>query len=96
MKRLLETAAYRDWMSALRDRKAVFRVSARVNRLMSGNAGDSRPVGEGVIEMRIHYGPGYRVYYKVRGNEIVILLAGGTKKTQSEDIELAKRLAADY
>ena len=96
MKRLFETAAYREWAATLRDRHALFRMSARINRLMSGNAGDSRPVGEGVSEMRIHYGPGYRIYYKVHGDEIVILLAGGTKKTQAEDIKLAKRLAANY
>jgi putative addiction module killer protein len=58
-----------------------------------GNPGDVKPVGEGVLEMRIHYGPGYRVYFKQRGNELVILLAGGDKRTQAKDIQVALRLA---
>ncbi len=94
MVNLLKTSVYQKWIDSLRDRRAVFHVTARVNRLRHGNAGDARPVGEGVSEMRIHYGPGYRVYYKSHGDEIVILLAGGDKKTQESDIKTAKRLAA--
>lgn len=96
MANLLKTSAYQKWIDSLRDRRAVFHVTARVNRLRGGNAGDAKPVGEGVSEMRIHYGPGYRVYYKTRGDEIIILLAGGDKKTQKSDIEMAKRLAVNY
>ena len=96
MANLLKTSAYQRWIESLRDRRAIFHVTARVNRLRNGNAGDAKPVGEGVSEMRIHYGPGYRIYYKLRGTEIIILLAGGDKKTQKTDIETAKRLAANY
>lgn len=77
----------------LRDIQARARVLARVERLASGNAGDVRPVGEGVSELRIDYGPGYRVYYKRQGQLVVILLAGGDKRTQTRDIKNALRLA---
>lgn len=96
MANLLKTSAYQKWIDSLRDRRAIFHVTARVIRLRNGNAGDAKPVGEGVSEMRIHYGPGYRVYYKLRGAELIILLAGGDKRTQKSDIETAKRLAANY
>ena len=95
MKKLPKTSAYTKWESSLRDRRAVYRVAVRINRLVCGNAGDARPVGEGVSEMRIDYGPGYRVYYKTRGEEIVILLVGGDKSTQTSDIAMAKKLAAE-
>ena len=81
------------WFERLRDRRAAARIQARIDRAESGNLGDSRPVGEGVSEMRVDYGPGYRVYYVQRGPEVVILLVGGGKATQARDIELAKRLA---
>lgn len=78
----------------LRDRRAAARVQARIDRAESGNLGDCRPVGEGVSEMRIDYGPGYRVYFFLqRGAEVVILLVGGGKATQAKDIERAKELA---
>jgi putative addiction module killer protein len=89
-----KTEHYVKWEAALRDKRALAHVAARIRRLSLGNAGDAQPVGEGVSEMRIHYGPGYRVYYKKTGTEIVILLVGGTKGTQSADIALAKRLAS--
>nr|DAW32867.1 MAG TPA: putative addiction module killer protein [Caudoviricetes sp.] len=96
MKKLLKTPTYQKWEVSLRDRRALFHVASRVNRLLSGHAGDVQPVGEGVSEMRIHYGPGYRVYFKARGDEIVILLVGGNKKTQKRDVALAKKLAANF
>jgi len=77
----------------LRDRRAVARINARIRRLSLGNPGDVRSVGEGVLEMRIDYGPGYRVYYVHRGPSLVILLAGGAKRMQDRDIETARELA---
>jgi putative addiction module killer protein len=88
-----ETATFRKWFSELRDALAKKRIDMRIKRLAAGNPGDAEPVGEGVSEMRIFYGPGYRVYYKDTGKEIVILLCGGDKSTQSRDIERAKALA---
>ncbi len=80
-------------MDALRDVRARARVLVRVERLAAGNPGDVRPVGEGVWELRIDHGPGYRVYFKRQGRTVVVLLAGGDKRTQSVDIETALRLA---
>ena len=77
----------------MRDVRARARVLVRVERLAAGNPGDVRPVGEGVSELRIDYGPGYRVYFKKQGRAIVVLLAGGDKRSQSRDIETALRLA---
>ena len=91
-----KTEHYINWMAELRDERAKARISNRVFRLANGNPGDTQPVGEGVSEMRIHYGPGYRVYYKKIGLTIVILLVGGTKGTQSADIALAKQLASNF
>ena len=91
-----KTEQFLVWESRLDDIRAMAHIQARIRRLGLGNPGDVRPVGEGVSEMRIHYGPGYRVYYKRTGFEIVILLVGGTKKTQSEDIALAKELARGF
>ncbi|GDY23085.1 toxin, RelE family protein [Verrucomicrobiota bacterium] len=81
------------WLDRLRDVQARARVQARIERLALGNPGDVQPIGEGVSELRIHYGPGYRVYFKQRGREVVILLAGGDKRTQATDIKTALRLA---
>ena len=80
---------------ASRDDTARAAIAARISRLADGIAGDTKPVGEGVMEMRIHYGPGYRVYFVRRGSEIVILLCGGDKASQDRDIEMAKRLAKE-
>ena len=88
-----KTEDYTRWLDGLRDMQARARVLVRIERLASGNAGDVRSVGEGVSEMRIDYGPGYRVYYTKRGHEVVVLLAGGDKRTQSTDIKTALRLA---
>ena len=89
-----KTNQYTRWEASIRDIRARARVEMRIRRLSLGNPGDAQPVGEGVSEMRIHYGPGYRVYYALRGNELVILLAGGDKSTQVRDIALATALAA--
>lgn len=88
-----KTDIYVQWLDGLRDIHARARVLARVERLAAGNPGDVKPVGEGVSEMRIDYGPGYRVYYKKHGREVVILLAGGDKRSQASDIKTALRLA---
>ena len=88
-----KTDVYAQWLDNLRDIRARARVLARVERLAAGNPGDVKSVGEGVSEMRIDYGPGYRVYFTRRGNEIVILLAGGDKGTQNADIKTAQELA---
>jgi putative addiction module killer protein len=91
-----ETEEFSDWLGALRDARAKAKVLVRIGRLASGNPGDVAPVGEGVSELRIHYGPGYRVYYVQRGTRYILLLAGGDKSTQDGDIAEAKRLAAEY
>ena len=88
-----KTETYARWLDGLRDIQARARVMVRVERLAAGNPGDVRPVGEGVSEMRIDYGPGYRVYYTQRGREVVVLLAGGDKSTQIADIKTALRLS---
>jgi putative addiction module killer protein len=93
--RVLQTDVFGSWLDGLRDLNARARIQVRIERLISGNPGDVQPVGEGVSELRIDYGPGYRVYYKQRGRELVILLAGGDKSTQSADIKTALRLARD-
>ncbi len=87
------TEVYAEWLDGLRDVRARARVLVRVERLAAGNPGDVRPVGEGVSELRIDYGPGYRVYFKRQGRAVVVLLAGGDKRTQGADIETALRLA---
>jgi len=95
MVEIRKTEAFAKWIDGLRDIRARARVLARIERLAGGHAGDVKPIGEGVSEMRIDYGPGYRVYFKKRGDALVILLAGGDKRTQSRDINTALRLARD-
>jgi putative addiction module killer protein len=90
-----ETKIYSTWFSRLRDERAKARINMRIYRLSLGNPGDVKPVGSGVSEMRIDYGPGYRVYFVQRGQKLVILLCGGDKSSQTEDITSAKALAAD-
>ena len=87
-----KTNLFMKWLTGLRDQKAIARIQIRIDRLALGNPGDVRPVGSGISEMRIDYGPGYRVYFSQRGSEIVILLCGGDKTTQKSDIENAKRV----
>ncbi len=88
-----KTEIFAKWLDGLHDIRARARVQARIERLAAGNPGDVKPVGEGVSELRIDYGPGYRVYYKNYGQKLVILLAGGEKNTQAKDIKTALRLA---
>ena len=90
---VFETDEYQRWFEGLRDLTARSRIAARIRRLALGNTGDSKHVGGGVVELRIDYGPGYRVYFVRRGEVVVVLLAGGDKSTQSHDIERAKALA---
>jgi putative addiction module killer protein len=91
-----ESSVYKKWIRNLRDERARYRINARIERLKQGNPGDVKPVGEGVSEMRIDYGSGYRVYYQDTGKEIIILLCGGDKATQDEDIKQAKKIAAAF
>ena len=93
MVEIRETPAYAAWFASLRDRTARARINIRIRRRSLGNSGDVRPVGEGVSELRIHYGPGYRIYLKEQGDALVVLLAGGDKSSQDQDIRLAKDLA---
>ena len=93
---LRKTARFARWLDELRDLQGRARVLARIERLASGNPGDVAPVGEGVGELRVHYGPGYRVYFKRSGAEIIVLLCGGDKKSQQRDIKAAKELAKDW
>ena len=88
-----QTEVYASWFARLRDRQARARIDVRIRRLSLGNPGDVRPVGEGVSELRIDYGPGYRVYFVPRGAQVVILLAGGDKRSQNQDIQTALELA---
>ncbi len=89
------TEAFDAWFSSLKDRAGKMRVQARIDRVEDGNFGDCEPVGEGVSEMRIHFGPGCRVYITQIGLEVVVLLAGGDKSTQAKDIKKALRLARE-
>jgi len=93
MVEIRKTDLFAHWLDALRDLQARARIQARIERLAAGNPGDVEPVGEGVSELRINYGPGYRVYFKQRGQELIILLAGGDKSSQDKDIKTALRLA---
>ena len=90
-----ETATYAEWFASLRDRMARARIDIRIRRLALGNPGDVKPVGEGVSELRVDCGPGYRVYFVQKANVFVVLLAGGDKSTQDRDIRQAKALARD-
>ena len=93
MLEIRETNEYQRWFESLRDLNAQLRIGARIRRVSLGNLGDSKPVGDGVSELRIPYGPGYRVYFIQSGATVIILLAGGDKSTQRKDIERAKELA---
>jgi len=91
-----QTSQFRKWERKLRDRRAKASIAARIFRLANGLAGDVAPVGSGLSELRIHYGPGYRVYFIQREHEIILLLYGGDKSTQRQDIEAAKLLAKEW
>lgn len=88
-----KTAIFTKWFDSLKDRKAKARIQARIDRVELGNFGDVAPVGEGVSELRIFYGPGYRVYFVQRNSTVVILLSGGDKTSQQSDIAKAKEIA---
>ncbi|MDA0745512.1 MAG: type II toxin-antitoxin system RelE/ParE family toxin [bacterium] len=90
-----QTEVYSQWFDSLRDRRARARINTRIRRLSLGNPGDVKPVGQGISELRIDYGPGYRVYFVQRGNMFVLLLAGGDKSTQNRDIRIAVDLARE-
>ncbi len=91
-----QTDLFANWLRKLRDEQARARIQIRIRRLSLGNFGDVKPVGEGISELRIDYGPGYRVYLHQQGNLLVLLLAGGTKKTQQADIDKAKTLVKEW
>lgn len=93
MLEIKQTETYLKWEHKLKDHKAKAIIAARLFRLANGLLGDVAPVGQGISELRIHYGPGYRVYFKQKENQIIILLCGGDKGTQSRDIDVAKKLA---
>jgi putative addiction module killer protein len=95
LKTVKKTGAFQDWYDGLRDHEARFRIQIRIDRAQLGNYGDVKSVGSGVLEMRIHYGPGYRVYMVERGKQLIVLLAGGTKKGQEKDIKRAQQLAQE-
>jgi putative addiction module killer protein len=86
---ILKSGTFDAWLSGLRDRQAKVRVAARIDRLAQGNPGDMKGVGSGVTELRIDYGPGYRVYYKQYGTVVILLLCGGDKESQDTDIKRA-------
>ena len=91
-----QSATFTRWLRSLRDAWARARIVARIDRMAAGNLGDAKPVGGGLIEMRVHYGPGYRVYFMQRGTALIILLCGGDKREQTKDIESARRIAPEW
>ena len=95
MIQIRQTEAYAKWFSGLRDRIARARIDVRIRRLSLGNVGDAKPVGDGVSELRVDHGPGYRIYFIRRGEIVIVLLAGGDKSNQDKDIRKAKALAKD-
>ena len=95
MTEIRSTEVFLKWLRGLRDSRAKARIQIRVDRMSLGNPGDVSPVGEGVSEMRINYGPGYRVYFASRGKILIVLLCGGDKRTQDRDIKQAIKMAAE-
>jgi putative addiction module killer protein len=91
---IIKSDVFDHWFSRLKDRRAVAKIAVRIDRLATGNPGDVKPIGGGLSEMRIDYGPGYRDYYMQRKQVVIVLLCGGDKTTQARDIEAAKSLAA--
>jgi len=96
MKKIRKSSVYLKWLKNLKDSVGKALIYKRIDRLASDNPGDVGPVGDNISELRIHYGPGYRVYYKDTGKEIIILLCGGDKSTQQADIIKAKKIAKQY
>ena len=93
---LKQTETFQKWRARLKDDRARALIASRLDRLAYGHAGDVEPVGSGVSELRIHYGPGYRIHIQKRGNTIIVLLCGGDKSTQAKDIKTAKGLADEW
>ncbi|CTP82185.1 addiction module antitoxin RelB [Xanthomonas translucens pv. arrhenatheri] len=93
---LKQTETFRKWRTKLKDERARTAIALRLTRLAYGHAGDTEAVGQGISELRIHHGPGYRVYFQRRGDTIIVLLCGGDKSTQAKDIKTAKRLADEW
>jgi putative addiction module killer protein len=93
---LKQTETFRKWRVRLKEDRARAVIASRLDRLAFGNAGDVKPVGQGISELRVDYGPGYRIYFHKRGNTIMILLCGGDKSTQAKDIKTAQRLAKEW
>jgi putative addiction module killer protein len=93
---LKQTELFRKWRTRLKDERIRGLIASRLDRLSFGHAGDVESVGQGINELRIHYGPGYRIYFHRRGDTIIVLLCGGDKSTQGKDIKTAKRLAAEW
>lgn len=93
MKEIIRSETFSDWLSSLKDSRARSRVLSRIDRMREGNFGDAEPIGDGLSEARIHYGPGYRVYFMQQGDVIVVLLCGGDKSSQTKDIKQARRIA---
>lgn len=93
---IIQSATFARWLATLKDRQARMRIHARLDRVALGNFGDAEPIGEGLSELRIHHGPGYRLYYMQRGMRVVVMLCGGDKSSQARDIEQAKRIAQEW
>jgi putative addiction module killer protein len=96
MVEIKQTETFRKWRLQLKDEKVRGLIASRLDRLSFGHTGDVEPVGQGISELRIHYGPGYRIYFHQRGNTIIVLLCGGDKSSQAKDIKVAKRLATEW
>lgn len=96
MVEVVRSGTFDRWFRQLKDRRAVARVLVRINRLAAGNPGDVKPVGQGVSELRIPYGPGYRIYYLHDGDQVILLLTGGDKSSQDADIRQAHQIAAEW
>ena len=96
MLEIIESATFKRWVRGLRDRRAVARINARLRNASLGNFGDTKPVGDGISEMRIHYGPGYRLYFIREDAHVIVLLCGGDKGSQARDIAHAKQVARDW
>jgi putative addiction module killer protein len=96
MLQLKQTATFRKWERKLKDEKTRAIIAARLFRLANGLPGDVSSIGNGISELRIHYGPGYRIYFRQRGREVVVLLCGGDKRTQIRDIQTARQLAEEW
>lgn len=96
MVEVFTTEGFDRWLRKLKDGQGRLRILERIDRLTHGNPGDGKPVGQGVLELRLTYGPGYRVYYAQQGDRLVLLLCGGDKSTQHKDIQRAHQLAADW